>query len=302
MREHDAFLRTVCEHPDEDGPRLVFADWLDEHGDPGRAELIRVQCELARLAEDDAARPALEERERQLLRAHRASWRRESPGWAEYIEFRRGFPAVVELSAADFLNRAAELRQMVPLEGVMLTDAKPWMGSLATSPTLTGLRSLGLEECDLDESDALALATSPYLTDLTALSLAGNPIGVRGARALAVCLWLARVERLDLSRTWIFGQGVEYLVESPYLRRIETLILSGVTRFGVGLSGLAWSEHLAGMKRLVLSDCQLSDANAENLVTTPRLTRLRELDLHGNPIGPPMQKRLRKRFGDAVRF
>jgi uncharacterized protein (TIGR02996 family) len=302
MCERDAFLRTVCEHPDEDGPRLVFADWLDEHGDPGRAELIRVQCELARLAEGDAARPALEERERQLLRAHRASWRRESPDWAGYIEFHRGFPAVAELSAADFLNQSAELRQMIPLEGVILTDAKPLIGELAASPALTGLRSLALEECGLDESDARALAGSPYLTELTALNLAGNPIGARGARALSVCLWLARVEWLDLSRSRIWGEGVAALAESPYLRRIETLILSGVTLFSLGAPALARSEHLAGLKRLVLSNCQMYDQEAEILVNSPHLTRLRELDLHGNPIGPPMQKRLRQRFGDAVRF
>jgi uncharacterized protein (TIGR02996 family) len=28
----DDFLRAICESPDDDAPRLVFADWLDEHG------------------------------------------------------------------------------------------------------------------------------------------------------------------------------------------------------------------------------------------------------------------------------
>jgi uncharacterized protein (TIGR02996 family) len=43
----DAFLQEVIEHPDDDGPRLVYADYLEEHGDPDRAELIRV-CEAMR--------------------------------------------------------------------------------------------------------------------------------------------------------------------------------------------------------------------------------------------------------------
>jgi uncharacterized protein (TIGR02996 family) len=42
-----AFLRAIVAHPDDDLPRLVAADWLDEHGQPSWAELIRVQCELA---------------------------------------------------------------------------------------------------------------------------------------------------------------------------------------------------------------------------------------------------------------
>jgi uncharacterized protein (TIGR02996 family) len=44
-----ALLRAVCHSPADDAPRLVYADWLDEHGRPERAEFIRVQCELARL-------------------------------------------------------------------------------------------------------------------------------------------------------------------------------------------------------------------------------------------------------------
>jgi uncharacterized protein (TIGR02996 family) len=44
-----AFLAAIIERPDDDVPRLVFADWLDEHGQPERAEFIRVQVELAAL-------------------------------------------------------------------------------------------------------------------------------------------------------------------------------------------------------------------------------------------------------------
>src|SRR5579884_893933 len=49
LAEHEAFLRAIFDAPDDDTPRLVYADFLDEHGDPDRAELIRVQCQLAGL-------------------------------------------------------------------------------------------------------------------------------------------------------------------------------------------------------------------------------------------------------------
>jgi uncharacterized protein (TIGR02996 family) len=80
-----AFLEDVCRHPGDDVPRLIYADWLDEHGEGGdslrsRAEFIRVQCELARTvqAPDGSAdsfaaarwlrrRKALRRRERELL-------------------------------------------------------------------------------------------------------------------------------------------------------------------------------------------------------------------------------------------
>ncbi len=40
---------SIVDAPREDAPRLVYADWLEEHGDPMRAEFIRVQVEIARL-------------------------------------------------------------------------------------------------------------------------------------------------------------------------------------------------------------------------------------------------------------
>src|SRR5262249_2329375 len=36
-----AFLRDIRESAEDDTPRLVYADWLEEHGDADRAEFIR---------------------------------------------------------------------------------------------------------------------------------------------------------------------------------------------------------------------------------------------------------------------
>ena len=48
--EEASILYAIRLQPDEDTVRLVYADWLDEHGQPERAEFIRVQCELAKLS------------------------------------------------------------------------------------------------------------------------------------------------------------------------------------------------------------------------------------------------------------
>lgn len=42
-----AFLQSARERPEDDTPRLVLADFMEEHGDPDRAEFIRLQCRLA---------------------------------------------------------------------------------------------------------------------------------------------------------------------------------------------------------------------------------------------------------------
>src|SRR5262249_47177396 len=51
LSQHEAFLRAIFDAPDDDTPRLAYVDFLQENGEGGRAELIRVQCELAGLSD-----------------------------------------------------------------------------------------------------------------------------------------------------------------------------------------------------------------------------------------------------------
>ena len=60
-----ALLDAVVGAPHEDGPRLVYADWLLQRGDP-RGELITLQCALAN-GDPDAPDPAILAREQELL-------------------------------------------------------------------------------------------------------------------------------------------------------------------------------------------------------------------------------------------
>ncbi len=46
MTGHDEFLRVIRDRQEDDLPRLVYADYLDENGEELRAEFIRVSCEL----------------------------------------------------------------------------------------------------------------------------------------------------------------------------------------------------------------------------------------------------------------
>src|SRR5687768_3217999 len=56
MGDEPALLQAIREAPDDDAPRLVYADWLDEHGRPERAEFVRVCVELIRARQAAAAR------------------------------------------------------------------------------------------------------------------------------------------------------------------------------------------------------------------------------------------------------
>src|SRR5215207_1617840 len=75
--QYMAFEADLTAHPDDDTPRLVLADWLEEHGDrhtAARAEFIRVQIELARLPDEDPRREALTRRQDELLKEHEQAW------------------------------------------------------------------------------------------------------------------------------------------------------------------------------------------------------------------------------------
>ncbi len=69
--EQRPFLASINERPYDDGPRLVYADWLEEHGDP-RAELYRLQCMLAQ--EDSDSLQNLHQRVRFLIRRYGRQW------------------------------------------------------------------------------------------------------------------------------------------------------------------------------------------------------------------------------------
>src|SRR5262249_29627029 len=52
--------------PDNDRPRLVYADWLEQHGQCDRARLIRVQIERAHMPDNRSETSALQVEEEQL--------------------------------------------------------------------------------------------------------------------------------------------------------------------------------------------------------------------------------------------
>ena len=49
LHTHDDFLNAIDANPLDRTVRLIYADWLDEHGDADRAELIRVEEEMRAL-------------------------------------------------------------------------------------------------------------------------------------------------------------------------------------------------------------------------------------------------------------
>src|SRR5262245_18655301 len=92
MNPEAGLLADILEHPDDDTPRLIFADWLEDKGEQDRAEFIRIQLQIAKLAENDPIAAALGLRLNYLWDAHGEEWSApfgfRVPGHAN---FERGF-------------------------------------------------------------------------------------------------------------------------------------------------------------------------------------------------------------------
>jgi uncharacterized protein (TIGR02996 family) len=161
MHDDSPFLHAIREAPFDDGPRLVWADWLDEWGECARAEFIRLQCELAALDAEPPSgrgesgvkfcrRVELRRRERELI--PRAWWAwccpdflkgrqwsvcRDQSEIAVYAAagppeveltflIRRGLVEAVTLTCRQFLDVAAALFRAAPVTEVRLSDREPY--------------------------------------------------------------------------------------------------------------------------------------------------------------------------------
>lgn len=115
MSIDDEFIQTIIASPDDDIPRLVYADWLDEQADP-RGEFIRIQCELAKMPEADPRRWDMELRQGRLMRWYGWQWWYEpfAPDMQRPV-FHRGFVEDTELKVQAILQDFDACSRLYPL-------------------------------------------------------------------------------------------------------------------------------------------------------------------------------------------
>jgi uncharacterized protein (TIGR02996 family) len=218
------FLHAVLDHPDDDGPRLVYADWLFEQGGDerhARAEFITLQCRLAGRVRPNSDRPAMLKRERELLARYGDAWAGSVRDIAPAYRFRRGFVEAVDLDIVTFVLRGDELFRTAPVRELRLHGSvQQDILGLAACLDLTRLRALDLSRTDLSPDGLGALLASEFTTGLRELNLGMNPARGDGfARALAASPVLAQLTRLDLTRTNLGPDGLTALLRLPVSER-----------------------------------------------------------------------------------
>ena len=288
MTHEEAFLQAIREAPDDDGPRLIFADWLEERGDP-RGAFIRVQCALERLDPADPARADLEDEKRALLDRHEWEWTAPLHGVASEWRFRRGFVEEMTLFAAEnLLTRGETLFDSFPIQKVTLRLNHEHVAAVATFPLLARVRFLDVSGSVLRDRGVEALLAALDAGRLTGLDLRGNGLENRAVRALAASPLMRRLSSLDLSNNHALGlAGARALAQAP-AAALRFLGLSNTNIGLVGLRDLLHSSTLAGLTSLQAASIGyygLAGAPAADLADSPVLSQLTSLDLGGFP-GP----------------
>jgi uncharacterized protein (TIGR02996 family) len=282
----EPFLQRIRAHPDDDVPRLIFADWLDEQGGgcAARAAFIRVQLALAGLADDDPSRTALLTAERDLFDTHREEWEAPFRGLAAGLEFRRGFVDEVKIAARQYLRHAHELFAAGPIRHLHLLDVGSSLAAVLESPYLGRLSALTVYAQHAGEPLARALARCPHLAGLRALHLGRNRLGDDAAEHLAGSPVLANLEELDLAENDLTEAGAGALAASPHLGRLRRLDLRQNPLGPAGAEALAGADRLASLTRLVLAGTDVGVPRLYSLARISDLLRVPAVDLTGNDL------------------
>lgn len=269
--------------PADDAPRLVLADWLDENADSAgipaedaraRAQLIRVQVELARPTCDTGHLTQLRAAEARLLGANAARWLGDLAPWlAERRQRPFGFGShavVTRPPSFDPLTTSGGWRFQ---RGLVTADFFPnelddaelavWFGS----PAAAWVAEVAVDLGGITALERLCVADSvrPYL-------------GVRYTFGADATMGAAGPQQETLS-----AHQCRELLRSPNFALVRTLRLEAqaVTAEAVELLS---EGNVSALRRLSIR-APLTDTRATFLARAP-LESLSALDVSGCDIGP----------------
>jgi len=297
MTAEDAFVHSILANPDDDLPRLVFADWLEENGRESHAELIRVQCELAHMpqrskqAAVNARRKKLAAREKVLLAQpeFQATWPRgvgkppyEVPGRKTDPErkYVRGFMPLAEVWDGELLDskwKASPWNRLLREGKLLALKIDPGQGGfhaecdytgyyemedLAAHPALCRVTKLHLFEADVSTDNLGVLARSPLLTQLCEVWLGVCTIQPAAFEALVTSSSVTRLRTLIVDAFRIAG-GRETAKKDVRLWEL-----------------VAASSNMVSLDRLLIDDWHPPTRKAvEALIRSPYLKTSLRLDV-----------------------
>jgi uncharacterized protein (TIGR02996 family) len=295
---YEPFQRVICENPDDDTARLVYADWLDEHGDPDRAELIRIGVWLAAGVRSSAEEQSLRARERELIQQNRERWFAELPRargfewsfggdmeWNTYWRFDRGFVGCVTFwSVGAYRRHANRVFRSTPIRAVAVCNVRPADIPLFAAERFAGCRYLCGNGDELEADDVARLVATPSLQRLQYLRIYGARIGDDAIDRVCEPGVLPAL-RVLWADGLIGDRAVEALAASGHAHRLDGLHLNfNLTQVGDHGAGVVAAGAFPRLRRLSLGKA-IRDDGAIRLARSPVLEQLDFLYLDANRIG-----------------
>jgi uncharacterized protein (TIGR02996 family) len=330
VNDRAALYAAILAHPDEDTPRLAFADYLEEHGDRRYAEFIRKQIELARVPEWDPLWLRTWNREHDVITGHRYDqFVPELPDgleWPQFATFRRGFPWHAQSRAVEpFLRGADALFATVPLQALTINtyeQREPLdLTALFALPHLARLKQFALTFNErVTEATVRDLQASAYLRTLTGVAFEFARLEPGAVRTLFQRPLIEQLESIRLesgSVRWrdvadgIATAGGPHRLRSlavvehssaslvapevfhaPLLRGLRELTIASYVMLTPNIRALCESPVVGGLESLTLSGVRPGVPGIKALAGCPALRGLRRLLLSSNHLGPAGAKAL----------
>ncbi len=300
--------------PDDELPSLIYADWLEEHGQSERAELLRIQWALAGSAISPETRYRLRRQEETLFRRHATLWAgqlsraceklSEWGSWESFDGWRIDAgpdPRALGGSMSLLYQRG---RAIWSLESPLpvLRESFDTLGPQALRDALV----IGLSLNHLPEDTLTDFARCSILTHLAELRLESHSLGREILRALGQSDLLRRLHTLRMPNLWLDDAALSELAKARSLQHLREISLHVAYTTAEGVRTLADARSLQGVRRLTLnaasvvqgafqqwlrlpwldhvtdwtlSDCILHDIGLASLADREPLPHLRRLSL-----------------------
>jgi uncharacterized protein (TIGR02996 family) len=308
-----AFIANILANPTDDLTRMVYADWLEEHNEPERAEFIRAQIILASREEWESGYWPARETEIRLLQRHLSRWQEQMPPIAgiEWAELHRGMFHSVRIRDTASLRQIEECQSIAPIDTVIVSEASQPPTAWLPPRLPATISHLEFESCHFGPSFELEEANENDEPTEDGRRRVVSLEGVQSLKTIGCDIdesWLSLLlqnlpkrQMIDLSfdEGWLTDysfhrDAMRYMIPNPEsIGRIERLSLPGNTqryygsddflsdRFIQDLGQTMLAPHL---KLLDLSNNMIRDAGLTDLLTNPNFAGLRKVNLRSNQI------------------